>query len=95
MLNELTPKEGERVALNAYRHAWSIVANIFVYTVTWLIIDSNQTKKDTQMNAYVFQVRIYNKTECVCLSFLLKEGIMFSEEKSWIKYWRYDEFFSF
>ncbi len=56
MLNELTPKEGERVALNAYRHAWSIVANIFVYTVTWLLLDNNQRKDNTQMNANVFQV---------------------------------------
>jgi Na+/melibiose symporter-like transporter len=56
MLNELTPKDGERVALNAYRHAWSIVANIFVYTVTWLLLDHNQTKDNIQMNANVFRV---------------------------------------
>lgn len=55
MLNELTPNEGERVALNAYRHAWSIVANIFVYIVTWFLLDNNQTKTDTQMDAHVFQ----------------------------------------
>lgn len=56
MINELTPKEGERVALNAYRHAWSIVANIFVYAVTWLLLGHNQTNDNTQMNADVFQV---------------------------------------
>ncbi|CAF1084833.1 unnamed protein product [Adineta steineri] len=55
MLNELTPKDGERVALNAYRHAWSIVANIFVYAVTWLLLDNNQIKDNIQMNANVFQ----------------------------------------
>jgi len=57
MLNELTPKDGERVALNAYRHAWSIVANIFVYTVTCLLIDNNQTNDNTQMNENVFRVK--------------------------------------
>ncbi|CAF4585380.1 unnamed protein product [Rotaria sp. Silwood1] len=59
MLNELTSKDGERVALNAYRHAWSIIANIFVYTVTWLLLDKNQTRDNTQMNAYVFQMLTY------------------------------------
>jgi len=58
MLNELTPNDGERVALNAYRHAWSIVANIFVYAVTWLLIDNNQTRDNTQMNADVFRVKL-------------------------------------
>lgn len=53
MLNELTSNESERVALNAYRHAWSIVANIFVYAVTWLILDSNQ---QSQMNEETFRV---------------------------------------
>ena len=56
MINELTPKDGERVALNAYRHAWSIVANIFVYAVTWLLLGHNQAKDNTQMNADIFQV---------------------------------------
>jgi Na+/melibiose symporter-like transporter len=59
MLNELTPKEGERVALNAYRHAWSIVANIFVYAVTWLLLDHNQTNDNTQMDANVFRILTY------------------------------------
>ena len=54
MLNELTPKDGERVALNAYRHAWSIVANIFVYAVTWFLLDDHSS---TQMDAHVFRVR--------------------------------------
>ncbi|CAF0964482.1 unnamed protein product [Adineta ricciae] len=56
MLNELTPKEDERVALNAYRHAWSIAANIFVYTVTWLLIDNTQVRENNQMNANVFRI---------------------------------------
>ncbi len=60
MLNELTPKDGERVALNAYRHAWSIVANIFVYAVTWLLLDHNQTKDNIQMDANVFQVNLFS-----------------------------------
>ena len=60
MLNELTPKDDERVALNAYRHAWSIVANIFVYTVTWLLLHDHHS---TQMDAHVFRVREGNATE--------------------------------
>lgn len=58
MLNELTSRDGERVALNAYRHAWSIVANIFVYTVTWLLLDTQGTNDNTQMNENVFRVKI-------------------------------------
>jgi len=54
MLNELTAKEGERVALNAYRHAWSIVANIFVYAVTWLLLDNHSNEKN-HMNEGVFR----------------------------------------
>lgn len=72
MINELTPKEGERVALNAYRHAWSIVANIFVYAVTWLLLGHNQTKTDTQMNANIFRVnaiRIVNDRLMIILFF--------------------------
>lgn len=56
MLNELTAKEGERVALNAYRHAWSIVANIFVYAVTWLLLDNHSNEKN-HMNEDVFRVK--------------------------------------
>ncbi|UJR38059.1 hypothetical protein I4U23_030741 [Adineta vaga] len=59
MLNELTPKDDERVALNAYRHAWSIVANIFVYTVTWFLLDNTQISDNNQMNANVFQTLTY------------------------------------
>ncbi|CAM4748854.1 unnamed protein product [Rotaria magnacalcarata] len=55
MLNELTSKDGERVALNAYRHAWSIVANIFVYTVTWFLLDKNETRDNNHMDEDVFR----------------------------------------
>ena len=58
MLNELTSKDGERVALNAYRHAWSIVANIFVYTVTWFLLDKNETRQNNHMNEHVFRVKL-------------------------------------
>ncbi|CAM2711621.1 unnamed protein product [Rotaria socialis] len=56
MLNELTSKDGERVALNAYRHAWSIVANIFVYTVTWFLLDKNETRYNNHMDDNVFRM---------------------------------------
>ena len=58
MLNELTSKDGERIALNAYRHAWSIIASIFVYTMTWLLLDKKQIKNNSQINATVFRVEL-------------------------------------
>ena len=61
MLNELTSKEGERVALNAYRHAWSIVANIFVYAVTWFLLQ--RTNSNTQMDETIFRVRSRREKE--------------------------------
>jgi Na+/melibiose symporter-like transporter len=59
MLNELTSHQGERIALNAYRHAWSIVANIFVYSVTWFLLDDNHHVDGihTHVNENIFHVR--------------------------------------
>lgn len=38
MINELTHKDGERVALNSFRYAWTVIANISVYAVTSLLL---------------------------------------------------------
>ena len=41
MINELTHKEGERVALNSYRYAWTVISNIFIYAVASILFATN------------------------------------------------------
>ena len=58
MINELTHKEGERVALNSYRYAWTVVSNIFVYSMASVLLGF-QTCKDktdiTPADAHIFR----------------------------------------
>jgi Na+/melibiose symporter-like transporter len=58
MINELTHRDGERVALNSYRYALTVVSNIFVYAVTSVLlgIHSGRDKNDiTSEDADVFR----------------------------------------
>lgn len=41
MVNELTHKANERVALNSFRYAWTVVANIFIYAVASALLGSH------------------------------------------------------
>lgn len=40
MINELTHKANERVALNSFRYAWTVVSNIFVYAIASVLLGS-------------------------------------------------------
>jgi Na+/melibiose symporter-like transporter len=58
MINELTHKDGERVALNSYRYAWTVISNIFVYAVASILFGahSGSDKNDiTREDAYIFR----------------------------------------
>ena len=46
MINELTHKEGERVALNSFRYAWTVIANIFVYGMAIILLGSHSGDKN-------------------------------------------------
>jgi Na+/melibiose symporter-like transporter len=62
MINELTHKEGERVALNSYRYAWTVIANIFVYAMASVLlgIQSGNDKNDiTPQDEYIFRSLTY------------------------------------
>jgi Na+/melibiose symporter-like transporter len=58
MINELTHKDGERVALNSYRYAWTVISNIFVYSMAsillWIHSHSNETDI-TSADAHIFR----------------------------------------
>lgn len=51
MINELTHKEDERVALNSYRYAWTIVSNIFVYTTASILLGFHSTADETDITS--------------------------------------------
>jgi Na+/melibiose symporter-like transporter len=58
MINELTHKDGERVALNSYRYAWTVISNIFVYAMASILFGSHagEDKNDiTPEDAYIFR----------------------------------------
>ena len=57
MINELTHKDGERVALNSYRYAWTVIANIFVYAMASFLLGFH-TKDETDItpdDAHIFR----------------------------------------
>lgn len=58
MINELTHKDGERVALNSYRYAWTVVSNIFVYSMASILLSVHSTSDETDItsaDAYIFR----------------------------------------
>ena len=58
MINELTHKDGERVALNSYRYAWTVISNIFVYAMASVLlgVHSGNDKTDiTPADAHIFR----------------------------------------
>ena len=48
MINELTHKDGERVALNSYRYAWTVISNIFIYLVASFLLYFNSTNRTSE-----------------------------------------------
>lgn len=58
MINELTHKDGERVALNSYRYAWTVIANISVYALASVLfgVHSGEDKTNiTPADAHIFR----------------------------------------
>jgi len=58
MINELTHKDGERVALNSYRYAWTVISNISVYAIASFLLGFNSTKDETDItpdDAHIFR----------------------------------------
>lgn len=58
MINELTHKDGERVALNSYRYAWTVASNIFVYAMASVLLGVHSTKDKTDItpaDAHIFR----------------------------------------
>ncbi|CAF1461995.1 unnamed protein product, partial [Didymodactylos carnosus] len=76
MINELTHVDGERVQLNSFRYAWTVISNIFVYACTWLLLGMNtngaQTNNITREDAPVFRNLTY-----IVLGFGLSCSIFF------------------
>ena len=58
MLNELTHKEGERVALNSYRYAWIVMSNIFIYGMATVLFGVHSGTDETDISsadAHIFR----------------------------------------
>ena len=58
MINELTHKDGERVALNSYRYAWTVISNIFVYGMATVLFGVHSDKSKTDIlpeDAHIFR----------------------------------------
>ncbi|CAF1503684.1 unnamed protein product, partial [Rotaria sordida] len=58
MINDLTHKDGERVALNSYRYAWTVASNIFVYAMASVLLgvhSSNDKTGITPDDAHIFR----------------------------------------
>ncbi|CAF0726680.1 unnamed protein product [Didymodactylos carnosus] len=73
MINELTHVDGERVQLNSYRYAWTVISNIFVYGCTWLLLGISattgaETNDISRQDAHVFQTYIAVAPLCLYVS---------------------------
>jgi Na+/melibiose symporter-like transporter len=58
MINELTHKDGERVALNSYRYAWTVISSIFIYAMASVLFGFHSTKDKTNItpdDAHIFR----------------------------------------
>jgi Na+/melibiose symporter-like transporter len=58
MINELTHKDGERVALNSYRYAWTVISSISVFAMASILLgvhSGNGETDITQEDAHIFR----------------------------------------
>ncbi|CAF4849194.1 unnamed protein product [Rotaria sp. Silwood1] len=58
MINELTHKDDERVALNSYRLAWAFFSNLYVYTMASILLSFSATSNElsiTSADAPIFR----------------------------------------
>jgi Na+/melibiose symporter-like transporter len=46
LIPQLTPVDAERIELNSHRNAWTVLSNMAVYTLAWLLFSSDDTSRD-------------------------------------------------
>ncbi|CAF2407901.1 unnamed protein product [Rotaria sp. Silwood2] len=51
MINDLTHKDGERVALNSYRFAWTFISNIIVYTTASILLGFSSSHSESTITS--------------------------------------------
>lgn len=49
LITDLTPDEEERVGLNGMRYAFTVISNLIIFGVFWLLFDLNGIKKEADM----------------------------------------------
>jgi Na+/melibiose symporter-like transporter len=63
LIPQLTSDKNERVALNAIRYAFTVMSNLFVYGITYLLLRLNQMNQDDSDENISRQVRYCFKSE--------------------------------
>ncbi|CAF3243939.1 unnamed protein product [Rotaria sp. Silwood2] len=51
MINDLTHKDGERVALNSYRFAWTFISSIVVYTTASILLGFSSSHSESTITS--------------------------------------------
>ncbi|XP_022239401.1 major facilitator superfamily domain-containing protein 12-like [Limulus polyphemus] len=73
LITDLTPFSAERVELNAYRHAFTVISSICVYSITWVVLgvsEDNDTERQLgPQDAHLFRNIVFS---------VLPVGIAFS-----------------
>ncbi|CAF3731265.1 unnamed protein product [Rotaria sp. Silwood1] len=75
MINELTHKDGERVALNSYRHAWAFISNIFVYVMASVLLGFSSSLSESSITSA--DAPIFRKLTFIVVGFSLICMIIF------------------
>ncbi|XP_076305410.1 major facilitator superfamily domain-containing protein 12-like isoform X2 [Tachypleus tridentatus] len=73
LITDLTPFSAERVELNAYRHAFTVISSICVYSITWVMLgvseDDDALRQLGPQDAHLFRNIVFS---------ILPVGIAFS-----------------
>lgn len=62
IIPELARTQKDRTQLTSVRYSASVISNVIVFIVTWLVLRSNRTTTDTKISpkdAYRFRVRFF------------------------------------
>ena len=63
LIPQLTSDKNERVALNAIRYAFTVMSNLFVYGITYLLLRLNQMNQDDSDENISRQVKFCSKSK--------------------------------
>nr|XP_006814602.1 PREDICTED: major facilitator superfamily domain-containing protein 12-like [Saccoglossus kowalevskii] len=77
LIPELSPNESTRVELNAIRYAFTVIANIFVYGLTWFLLDlfsGSIPANDTEQSLSPDDIPTFTKLSAIVIG----TGIVFS-----------------